>query len=630
MAIKLIDGFDQYQGQVGSALLSSLTGAGYNVTSGLGMAAGRKPNSHALELQVAAGAAGATWSNRANNVRQDLRGVAGNAAGRFVAVGNNGAAVYTDDNLNWLPVILGVSANMKSIKQNANTWLAVGDNGTILRSTNGRDYLPRVSPVPTANLKDVAYGNGLWIIVGSSGAVGIILLSNDDGLNWVQINVLNMDPANCIEYSGANWIIGCNTGRVYLSTDGTGWTARATGSGANVNDIAFSQTSQHWLAAIGNDVWRSVDGGTNWAILVLGLITGGINSITEADGRWVAVGAGGNVRTSDNEDQWVTPSIAGAGTTAFFCAAVSRGARVGYVIVGALNQSLPVATRTAAIYVSLAPPTRVSRTFFTTENKFTIGFAHQSTARGRILSITDVLDMDWPGKITLLGEEGEAIPARNVPYYYELSFDKTNLTMTLHINNVLDITAALPESVSEQELFEITWIAENGAVTRLDDLYFVDSSTPNGELLVDRLGPIQVPLRLPDDDELTEWASSSPGTHWTQIGILPPSTESYIRSATSGRQDLFTSSTTLPADAGTATAPILAVGVIALAQKGDIDNRQLGLAVGLPGPTQKQVVDTTLSIVPEYSVAIFEKAPGDVAWDVNKVLTTPFGVVVRP
>jgi hypothetical protein len=102
-----------------------------------------------------------------------------------------------------------------------------------------------------------------------------------------------------------------------------------------------------------------------------------------------------------------------------------------------------------------------------------------------------------------------------------------------------------------------------------------------------------------------------------------------VRSATSGAQDLYSSNAALPAGAGTESAPILAVGVIALAQKSDLDARQLGLVVGSPG-NQKEVVDTTLSTTMEYSFAIFETGPGNQAWTADSVLNTPFGIAVRP
>jgi hypothetical protein len=631
--LKHIDGFDQYQGQVSQQLLSSLTSAGFTVSSGLAMVDGRKPGSYALELQVAAGTAGASWSSRTNNTKQDLHGIAANSAGRFVAVGNNGAAVGSDDNITWLPVILGVSSNMRDIDVSGSTWIAVGDQSALLRSTDGKNFTVRPAPVSNAALQSVATnGSSTWVAVGSVGATGAIFVSIDDGMTWESRAIAGINPINlCVAFSGGVWVIGGGNGRILTSTDLSNFTTRVSGTQSQINAVACSDVG-HWLLASGSDIRRSVDGGSNWALMSAAISGGQVVSLAYADGRWMAVSSSGEVHMTDDEDSWQAPSLTGIGNTPLYCVYALHGSRSGWAVVGALNVTVTQSTeRRAVIYVSLAPPTKVARTYSVPGSKFTVGFAHHSTARGRILSITDVLEMDWPANIEMNNNAGTAIPARNVWYFYEITIDKTALTATLHINDTLDLTCPLDASVGAMDAFEFVWMAENGAVTRIDDIYMVDTSTPGGETLVGRLGPITIPLRLPTADATpNEWIPSSGITHWAQVGLLPPSEESYIRSSTSGKQDLFTSSTALPADAGTVDAPILAVGVIALAMKGDIDNRQLGLAVGAPGPTQKEIVDTALSVVPEYSFAVFEKAPGDVAWDAENTLSTPFGVVVRP
>lgn len=627
MSLKYIDGFDQLQGQAGAALLSSLSGSGYTVTTGIGVGDGRKTGGSALELLVAAGTAGGSWSSRTNNNTQDLHGIAANAAGRMVAVGNSGTAVYSDDSVTWLPLILGVAADMRDVECHDDTWLTVGANGTILRSNDGRNYAPIVCPVPGADLRAAAWGNGMWVIVGAAGAAGIVLVSPDDGLSFVQI-ALDGSPGAllCVGY-GANWVAGGTNGIILTSPDTTIWTQRSVGNAAAVAGVAYGE-SDHWLAAVGTDIRRSVDGGTTWAVAAAAIATLALTAITEADGRWVAVGGNGTVRVSDDEQTWTTAAFTGVGNTPLYAVSVARGARAGYMLVGALNQAQPAPSRRAVIYVSLSPPTSIKRVFTTTGSRVVIGFAHRSTARGRILSITDVLNLDWPAQISMLDTVGTAIPARNVWYYYEIVIDKTSLIVELYINNVLDISAPLPAPAAAMNSFEISWIAENGALTRLDDMYLLDNMSPNLETLVDRIGPIQIPLRLPDTDVVTEWETASGTVHWPQVGLLPPSQESFIRSNVLGKQDLFTSTTELPEEAGTEDAPIFAVGLVALAQKGDIDNRHLGLAVG-EGVNQKEVVDTALSTVPEYSVAIFEKGPGDIDWTPENILTTPFGVIVR-
>lgn len=633
--LKHIDGFDQYQGQSGQQLLSSLAAAGYTVSTGLAMADGRKTGTFALELQVAAGTAGSSWSTRTNNVKQDLHGVAANAQGRFLAVGNNGAAVGSDDSVTWFPVIIGVSANMRDVRVSGATWIAVGEGSTILRSSDGRNFSARQVPVANATLQSVeTNGNGTWVAVGSLGAVGVILVSTDDGMTWgVRDPGMSNPPVNqAVAFGGNLWMIVGQGGSVLTSVNlSNDFTVRQSGVTTSISAVAYAPTG-HWLFSTGTDVRRSVDGGANWALMNAAIATGIITSMAYSDGRWIAVTTTGDVRMTDNEDTWVAATLPGMTGTALYDVLALHGGQSGWITVGALNVTVsPASARTAIIYVSLAPPTKVARTYNVPGNKFTVGFAHRATARGRILSITGLVDLNWAGPLTIGSNQGTAVPARNVWYFYELVIDKAAKTISVFINDTADLVAPLPDAVSSQTSFEFVWMSENGAVTRIDDIYMVDATTPNGEKLVDRLGPISTALRMPTSDQGTNtWQTAAGNTHWTQVGLLPPSTESYIRSAVSGAEDLFLSNTALPAGAGSVDAPILAVGLMALAMKGDIDNRQLGLVVGAPGATQKEVVDTTLSVVPEYSLAVFEKAPGDVAWTADNVTSTPFGVVVRP
>jgi hypothetical protein len=635
MSIKHIDGFDQYQGQSDQDLLAALAGAGYVCTTGLSIVPGRKEDSFALELDVIAGAAGDSWSPRTNNAKNNLNGAVVSATGRFVAVGNGGVAIYSDDLNTFLPLVMGVSANLSDIQWGNGVFIAVGATGTILRSTDGKNFAPITGPDATSYMNAVETdGAGKWMAVGAtSGAAGVIWTSTDDGLTWAAASGANAGDKilNDVAYGGtATWVAVGVTGRVITTSDFTTFTQRTSGTTDNINAVEVSDAG-HWFLAATNDLRRSINNGVTWAAAGVNIVGGTVTALAFSDGRWIAVSSSGEISMSDDEDTWTAASVIGGGIGLNDVFALHSG-QAGWVTVG----NVPAAPgSSAAIYVSLAPPTTIKRTFTVTGNKFTVGWCHRATARGRVLSVKDVLDMDWPAQIDLTPTggtvvHGVAIPARNIDYYYELVIDKANMLAHLWINNTLDVSCPLPTGTDTKTSFEFTWMSENGAVSQIDDMVFVDDSTAGGATIVDRIGPVQIPLRLPTADTATaEWTTASGSAHWPMVGLLPPSDASYVRSGTSGKKDLYTSDTPLPDGAGT-TLPIIAVGVVALALKGDIDNRQLGLLVGPNGSTQKEVVDTTLSIVPEYSFAVFEKAPGDVAWDATNTVSTPFGIAVRP
>lgn len=624
--LKHVDGFDHLQGQSAATLLSSVAAGGYSSSIGLAMAAGRHENTFALELQVSPGTAGQSWSQRQNSTPQAQRGVATNSVGRWSSVGDAGSAATTTDGVTWTPLITGTSKNLKDIESDGSVWIIVGDQ-TILRSTDGRNFVPVSMPVTTANLRAVETDGGQsWLAVGSNGTVGVIFRSTDGGVTWANIVVTQLLPLLAAKFANNHWMVGGNGGTLMTSPDMTSWTKQTFGVSTPVTALAYGDAQ--WLATTGRDIRRSLDEGVNWGLAVASLIPSGtLNGLGFADSRWIVIGDGGTLRLSDDSGvSWEAASSAGLGTTALYGMTVSRGTQVGWAAVG---NKIGGSSGTAAIFQSLAPPTYLSRTVLSDGDKLVIGWAHNATARGRMLSMGLLFDVDWPSTISILGVSGTAIPAKNVWYYYELVIDKLDLTVSLYINNTLDLIAPLPGAGSINQ-WNVTWISENGSITRLDDIYILDDTSPDGEALLDRLGPIQVPIRMPTEDfSPNDWVGSSSDPHYTLIGLLPPSTESFIRSNIGGAQDLYKSAAGLPAGAGDPSTPILAVGVMALAQKGDIDNRQLGLVVGEVG-NQIEVIDTEMSIDPEYSYAVFEKAPGGAPWDATNTLSTPFGVVVRP
>jgi len=351
-----------------------------------------------------------------------------------------------------------------------------------------------------------------------------------------------------------------------------------------------------------------------------------IQRIRYSSGLWVVIVNNGRIFSSGDALGETFTSRFNSGNTLLYGLAFSTGVQGGWVAVGRVSGA------SAFIGVSVSPPTTISRTFSTTANRLVIGFAHRATARGRILEIAGLLTMDWPRGIEILGVEGTAVPIRNVWYYYEILIDKASNKIELWINDHLDLTVPLPAAAQTMTDYVIRWQAENGAVARIDDLILLDSDDNGGTLeLVDRIGPVQIPILRPTEDVITEFEVVPPGSpnHWSVVGQLPPSTSSFIRSSVSGKKDIFTSSDPLPEDAGTEDVPIFAVGIMALAQKSDLDARQLGLVIGT-GEGQREIIDDELATTWEYSLGVFEKGPADAPWDETNIEALPFGVAVRP
>src|SRR5687767_8941264 len=70
-------------------------------------------------------------------------------------------------------------------------------------------------------LNGVAYGNGLYVAVGENGAV----VTSSDGTNWVHRSLgTAMPELLCVTHGGGRFVAGGREGVLRSSTDGTNWT----------------------------------------------------------------------------------------------------------------------------------------------------------------------------------------------------------------------------------------------------------------------------------------------------------------------------------------------------------------------------------------------------------------------
>ena len=72
----------------------------------------------------------------------------------------------------WATPDSGTSSDLRDVAYTNDLWVVVGDNGVILTSTNGISWITPLSGT-TSNLRGVAYANGLWVVVGESGTISI-------------------------------------------------------------------------------------------------------------------------------------------------------------------------------------------------------------------------------------------------------------------------------------------------------------------------------------------------------------------------------------------------------------------------------------------------------------------------
>jgi hypothetical protein len=126
---------------------------------------------------------------------------------------------------NWhLRTIPGPAFNLQCISFGEGTFVAVGDQGTIVSSTDGINWVAQNSQT-TNNLSGIAFDGGSFVVVGSGGTI----LGSVDGVSWVNHSYSN-GTLGGIAFGNGIYVatdIRRSSARFYRSQDSISWTNKS-------------------------------------------------------------------------------------------------------------------------------------------------------------------------------------------------------------------------------------------------------------------------------------------------------------------------------------------------------------------------------------------------------------------
>jgi len=224
------------------------------------------------------------WTLANSPTTNDMRGIAWSGT-NLVAVGDNNTILTSSDGLNWIsqpPVTYGYLFNAAWLGSH---FAAVGQGGHIITSANGVNWTLRTSG--TFNpLCGIAKSDAVYVTVGS-----VIVLSSPDENVWTSRSTDLTNSVCGIVWSGSRFVTVGYGGKILTSTDGLSWTSGASGTTTSLNGIAWSGTK---FVAVGNTgtVLTSSDG-TSWTSVQSG-ITDQLYGVVWSGKRFIAVGSNGS------------------------------------------------------------------------------------------------------------------------------------------------------------------------------------------------------------------------------------------------------------------------------------------------------------------------------------------------
>lgn len=257
---------------------------------------------------------------------------------QFVAVGANGTILTSIDGKAFQQRNSGLSSTLYDVAKSGNTFVAVGADGTILASPDGGAWTPQASGTYN-NLHGVIWSGSKFVAVGAYGT----LLTSVNGTAWTPQVSGTTNSLHGVTWSGSKFVVVGDLGAILTSPDGITWTLHTSQNLNSLGRVAWS--GSNYVATSG---FPMIDGylypypihissdGVNWSkAMIVPSSTDPPSFVWRAtDVVWcgtqfVVVGADGYIFTSRDGVNWASWD---SGTSSSFVTASCSAAQ--YVVAG--------------------------------------------------------------------------------------------------------------------------------------------------------------------------------------------------------------------------------------------------------------------------------------------------------
>lgn len=196
----------------------------------------------------------------------------------------------------------------------ASTGLAVGTNGTIIKTTNGGTSWVAKTSLTANALTEVQFISATNAI--AVGQFGIILLSTNVGETWTNQTLgTNLNAAH-FPSASIGYAVGA-TGIILKSTNGgVNWAAQVSGTTVNLTSVHFVSDSIGYVSGATGNIRKTTNGGANWLTVTSGTTStlNSTNFISSVTG-WVCGTAGTMRKTTNGGTNWTAQTLGGGGVT---------------------------------------------------------------------------------------------------------------------------------------------------------------------------------------------------------------------------------------------------------------------------------------------------------------------------
>jgi hypothetical protein len=168
---------------------------------------------------------GVTWKEQYLALNFNSGGIT-YGGGRYVIVGTDyinstwrAVAYHSTDGFRWTQATVASLPELRDVAYGASAFVAVGVNGTILRSTNGGLGWNQMTAPGSQTLESIAYGDGVFVAVG-----GTKVYTSPDGITWTDRSaghsLESWHSFDSVEFTGGKFIAGGWYSGLHVSLNG--------------------------------------------------------------------------------------------------------------------------------------------------------------------------------------------------------------------------------------------------------------------------------------------------------------------------------------------------------------------------------------------------------------------------